>query len=262
VSTKSPAFQFYAQDWLSSVDISLMTLAEEGAYHRLLCWAWTQEDCGLPSDDISLAHLSRLGDDWPKSKDKILRKFRPERGRLYNDRLLAERCKQADWREKSSRGGKNSALNRMRKGGSTTVPTNGQPTHLKGGVSLQSSSSSRTVVPLTNQTHLELRSGDELGKNLVGSFQKIFLGEWVEGTFEVLLASVNTPELVSTFQANTPLWMNTAKYQGGHCKDSRQFVLSGVWKHPPKDSLIKPNGKAPSKPIRWYVDPAEEGKAK
>jgi len=34
---KRPAFQFYPDSWLSSMDITLMTIAEEGAYHRLLC---------------------------------------------------------------------------------------------------------------------------------------------------------------------------------------------------------------------------------
>ena len=37
---KSPAFQFYPNDWLSSPRITMMSPAEEGAYIRLLCYDW------------------------------------------------------------------------------------------------------------------------------------------------------------------------------------------------------------------------------
>ena len=106
---KSPAFQFYPDSWLSSKDILLMTPAEEGAYIHLLSLAWLEDDCGLPNDDEALAILSRLGRKWEKSSHKLRAKFRAENGRLYNDRLLVERCKQEEWRRKSSEGGKRSA---------------------------------------------------------------------------------------------------------------------------------------------------------
>ena len=59
---KSPAFQVYPGEWLSSQDIMLMTPSQEGAYIRLLFIAWLSDDCGLPDDDEQLASLSRLGD--------------------------------------------------------------------------------------------------------------------------------------------------------------------------------------------------------
>src|ERR1039458_3009423 len=103
---KSPSFQFYATDWLSSPDILMMTPAEEGAYIRLLAIAWLSDDCGLPDDDGTLAGFSRLGTDgWECSRLKIRQKFRASGGRIFNDRLLEERQKQAEWREKSSKGG-------------------------------------------------------------------------------------------------------------------------------------------------------------
>ena len=105
---KSPAFQFYADSWLSSKDILLMTPSEEGAYIRLLAIAWLEPDCGLPDNDAELAVLSRLGKEWDgRSREKVRAKFRPEGGRLYNDRLLEERRKQAEWSRKSSAGGRN-----------------------------------------------------------------------------------------------------------------------------------------------------------
>ena len=125
---KSPAFQFYPDSWLSSMDITLMTSAEEGAYIRLLCHAWLSPDCGLPADSRALQTLSRLGSAWSKSEATIRAKFRQEDGRIYNDRLLAERSKQEVWREKSSAGGKRSGVTRREanhepktKGGSLLV---------------------------------------------------------------------------------------------------------------------------------------------
>ena len=112
MKTKRPAFQFYPDAWLSSTDITLMTIAEEGAYHRLLCYAWQEEDCGLPDDDRQLAVLSKLGKAWPKSAETIRKKFIDRNGRLYNDRLLAERAKQDEWARKSSEGGRLSASRR------------------------------------------------------------------------------------------------------------------------------------------------------
>jgi uncharacterized protein YdaU (DUF1376 family) len=105
---KSPAFQFYPDSWLSSLSITLMTPAEEGAYIRLLCHAWLSPDCSLPADSDSLKTLSRLGVGWKNSEAKIRGKFRQEGERLFNDRLLLERTKQEDWRRKSSAGGKHS----------------------------------------------------------------------------------------------------------------------------------------------------------
>jgi uncharacterized protein YdaU (DUF1376 family) len=103
---KSPAFQFYVNDWLGSPNIMLMTPAEEGAYIRLLAIEWGSDDCGLPNDDKELAILSRLGEGWFNGASTKIRKCFIEKGtRLYNKRLLQERKKQEIWREKSREGG-------------------------------------------------------------------------------------------------------------------------------------------------------------
>ena len=149
---KAPAFQFYPDAWLSSLDIALMTPAEEGAYIRLLAIEWLEPDCGLPNDDKLLAKLSRLGRRWHRVSGKKLRqKFRAEGDRLYNDRLLEERRKQLEWREKSSRGGKRSAAVRAQakgNGGSTLVEGCLQP---DGNTSFSSSSSIPPKAPQGGQ---------------------------------------------------------------------------------------------------------------
>lgn len=130
---RSPAFQFYPSDWLSSPDVALMTPAEEGAYIRLLAYAWLQPDCGLPDDDSALSELSRLRAGWPKSGQKIRSKFFVNDGRLFNQRLLDELQKQNEWAEKSSSGGKRSAANKQarRNGGARVVEPTGNQTSTK-----------------------------------------------------------------------------------------------------------------------------------
>ncbi len=61
---RAPAFQFYAGDHLGDPRIALMTPAQEGAYIRLLAYAWMDPDGSLPDDDEALAHLSRLAEGW------------------------------------------------------------------------------------------------------------------------------------------------------------------------------------------------------
>ncbi len=113
MSNKSPAFQFYPNDWLSSPKIMMMTPAEEGAYIRLLAICWAND--GLPDDDKRLAVLSRLGEDWSEgSGDKIRACFTAKDGQLINERLAAERKKQKEWSKKSSKGGTNSQKKRLK----------------------------------------------------------------------------------------------------------------------------------------------------
>ena len=134
---KSPAFQFYANDWLSSTAITLMTPACEGAYIHLICHAWNDPNCSIPDNDAELAILSRLGEGWFNGGSTVIRKcFQPHPtipGKLVNFRLLKERERQLAWKEKSIEGGKKSAKLResqrkhIIKGGSKMVATKGQP---------------------------------------------------------------------------------------------------------------------------------------
>jgi uncharacterized protein YdaU (DUF1376 family) len=110
---KAPAFQFYADDWLGSTKIALMSPAEEGAYIRLLAHAWNSDDCAIPDDDGALSILSRLGGAWAGSSEVIRSCFRASKnGRLINDRLLEERKKQLKHQKAMSNAGKAGAAKR------------------------------------------------------------------------------------------------------------------------------------------------------
>jgi len=75
---KSPAFQFYPQDFLSSLDVQMMTAEEVGIYVLLLANSWIQDDQGyLVNDEITLAFIARISvDKWREISPKILRKFK------------------------------------------------------------------------------------------------------------------------------------------------------------------------------------------
>lgn len=108
----SPAFQFYPRDWLSSQRVQLLSLEEEGAYLRLLCHCWLHGS--IPDDEALAAKLLGKG-GFNVVLTTVLSMFQPgsKPGTLTHDRLEAERRKQADWRDKSAEGGRNSAKKRL-----------------------------------------------------------------------------------------------------------------------------------------------------
>lgn len=61
-----PSFQFYASDYLSSSKVQRMTLEEEGAYIRLLCYNW--KDGWIPADIRKLAGMCKVS---PKRMSRI-----------------------------------------------------------------------------------------------------------------------------------------------------------------------------------------------
>lgn len=127
----SPAFQFYAGDWLSSARVQLLTLEEEGAYIRALCYCW--KTGSVPADpEMFMRLIGKGGSTTVATKVQAMFTADPSNPSiLRHDRLDLERQKQLWWREKSREGGLKSGKNRRNqaktKGGSTTVPTKGQP---------------------------------------------------------------------------------------------------------------------------------------
>ncbi len=108
----SPSFQFYVNDFLGSSRTMVMEPTEVGAFCLLLLVEWNEKDCGLPSDDYSLAQLSRLRKDWDTYKNHLLGMFFEHEGRIYNRRLLQERRKQIEGREQRAKAGASSAKSR------------------------------------------------------------------------------------------------------------------------------------------------------
>lgn len=179
---KPPAFQFYPGDWLASTKISLMTPAEEGAYIRLLCHAWSDPQCSLPDDDNILASLSRLGPEWFEgASTKIRACFKKKGNKLYSERLKIEREKQREWRKKSKLGGLISGKSRKDKGlevkggsdlveakdepkGNTPSPSP-SPSSLKGIRNKGIVSNENNSIPLSLKEYLKIKSSIEVISN-------------------------------------------------------------------------------------------------
>ena len=108
MKTKSPAFQFYPADYLSDSNTIAFTAEQDGHYLRLLCLCWLEGS--IPIDPRPLLKGGATITD--ECLNPVLRCFRLNRKKtaLVHPRLDAERCKQIAWREKSSAGGKASAL--------------------------------------------------------------------------------------------------------------------------------------------------------
>lgn len=132
---QSPAFQYYPRDILSDINYQAMTWAERGMYHHLMdiCWIETF----IPDDPAILARVLCISEEEFSEAWKVIGKcFKggSKNGQLVHPRLDIERAKQAQWREKSSRGGKLSAHKRKnqkakvpQQGGCPLVGTKGQP---------------------------------------------------------------------------------------------------------------------------------------
>lgn len=132
---QSPAFQYYPRDILSDINYQAMTWAERGMYHHLMdiCWMETF----IPDDPAILARVLGITPEAFSEAWKVIGKcFKggSENGQLVHPRLDIERAKQAQWKEKSARGGKLSAHKRKKakaevpqQGGCPLVGTKRQP---------------------------------------------------------------------------------------------------------------------------------------
>lgn len=156
---KSPAFQFYAKDFLTGT--ATMSLQEVGAYVRLLAYEW---DSGVvPKSSAERARILSCSTAQEKAIwHTLVMKFVPVELGYVNSRLEEEREKQAEYRRRQSDRGKASA-NRRSNAGSTPVATQVttpvEPAHQPDGqpeVNSSSSSSSSSSVPNSSKN-------DELG---------------------------------------------------------------------------------------------------
>jgi uncharacterized protein YdaU (DUF1376 family) len=117
---KSPAYQWYPKDVLSSLRVNSLTLAEEGAYRRALDFCWLNGS--LPIAPKELSKVVGKGCSI-KIAEKIKELFTEVDGKLIHDRLENERVKQKEWVEKTSIAGKKSAeLRQLKKATNVQLP--------------------------------------------------------------------------------------------------------------------------------------------
>lgn len=90
--TKAPAFQFYAQDFLTgTLD---MTMEEKGIYITLLSIQWSKGE--IPKERLGLL----IHRDWNGVPDMVKKKFTDLGKTVINDRLHLQKQKMDEFREK------------------------------------------------------------------------------------------------------------------------------------------------------------------
>jgi uncharacterized protein YdaU (DUF1376 family) len=95
---KAPAFQFYAQDFLTGV--MYLTNEEIGIYIKMLAKQWT--DGKIPKKRLGFL----VGYDWDKLSEELRAKFTDLGEYVVNERLEKEREKKIKHAEKQSENGK------------------------------------------------------------------------------------------------------------------------------------------------------------
>tara|TARA_B100000287_G_scaffold44104_1_gene39691 strand:- start:4135 stop:4848 length:714 start_codon:yes stop_codon:yes gene_type:complete len=90
--TKAPAFQFYAQDFLTgTMD---MTMEEKGIYITLLSIQWSKGE--IPKERLGLL----IHREWKEVPDLVKKKFTDLGNTVRNERLYLAKLKMDEFREK------------------------------------------------------------------------------------------------------------------------------------------------------------------
>lgn len=119
---KRPSFQWYPKDYLADENVVLMSLEEQGAYVRLMCFCWLEGSipCELPKlarlCGVSPADMERL---WTGVENCFVRVG----DRMTHPRLDTERKKQDAYKEAKKKAGRKGAKAKhdKAKAGSATV---------------------------------------------------------------------------------------------------------------------------------------------
>jgi uncharacterized protein YdaU (DUF1376 family) len=226
-SIKSPAFQIYPKDFLSSSKVRKMSLTEIGAYTVLLLTSWL--DGSLPDDPCELARTLGI-------KEVQFRKmwagplgqcFTERHGRLTNDRLERERKSQADYRKKQK---ENADMRWDKLRNATALPAS-DPSHASGNA-LQSASASASASAKKEKISAEPHSDSPpvltfvtVGKHKTWPLKASDVSHWQElfPTLDVLAecrgalawTETNPPKTAKGMPAFLVSWFNRAVSRGG-----------------------------------------------
>lgn len=115
---RAPSFQFYPRDFVSDPAVMAMGLAAVGAYIRLLCAAWVQDEPGvLPADDRVLGRLAQATPaEWRKVRAEVAAAFDTESrpGLWVQRRMVAVRAEQVARFTRASAAGLTAAATRWK----------------------------------------------------------------------------------------------------------------------------------------------------
>lgn len=125
---KSPSYPWYPRDYNNDEPVQLMTLEEEGAYHRLLDHQWFHRS--IPADVAAIARICK--NVSPNKMRKLWRAIAPcfvpipgDPARLYNRKLERIRAEKEAYRLQQSESGRLGAQKRWGKHGNPNGGANG-----------------------------------------------------------------------------------------------------------------------------------------
>jgi uncharacterized protein YdaU (DUF1376 family) len=103
----APAFQFFARDWLADPNVTVMPLAAQGAYVRLLCAYWLEGQ--LPHDPETLRAIAGASAKewraiWPHLEPRLPPDPDNHHSR-FNRRLARQRTESDEFRQAKRRAG-------------------------------------------------------------------------------------------------------------------------------------------------------------
>lgn len=114
MSDRPPAFQFYAKDFYTDLNVIKMSAEEVGGYILLIALCWVED--GLPNNIEDLALIAKIPlNRFKKSWEKVLAQcfvLDNKKNKFFHPRLLKEIKKQKDFRKKKSDAGKESGRKR------------------------------------------------------------------------------------------------------------------------------------------------------
>ncbi len=171
-TNKSPAFQFYTQDWLSDKNVKRLSYRAKGVYIELLAIMWNEGKDSIENDGDLPDILNLSPQEWEEIRVELQKEnkevFIEKDSVFISKRLQKERRKQKKWKKKCSEGGKRSAKVRWGKDiqkdgadkGSYDIVT--PPLQVNGNSSSSSSFSSRTPFLIKNNVTLrdQYRTGN------------------------------------------------------------------------------------------------------
>jgi uncharacterized protein YdaU (DUF1376 family) len=119
---KKSLFHFYPGEWLESQGVSMLTLEEEGAYLRLLCYCW--QHGSIPADPEKIARLIGKGSSTTLATTVASRfqEHSDDPSLLVHAKLQMQRAMQDAWKEKCREGGRKSAEKRKNLKGCLAAP--------------------------------------------------------------------------------------------------------------------------------------------
>lgn len=100
---KTPAFPFYAKDWISDLKVQSLTFEQKGIFLELLCYSWLDD---LPNNLEMIAHLSRCDVSAIRTIIDKFFKIDTLKDIVYNERLERIKIELLAHRQQKSNAGK------------------------------------------------------------------------------------------------------------------------------------------------------------